>query len=272
MAKKRKSTLWRFFVGVGKAAVFTVKGIGKAGIFMVRGLGKGFKHGIKAQQTRTNPTYRKEALSEKFKVIKTVKGRHEPFERRLMKDSAIALVFGKRGSGKSALGFKILENIHAETERQCYVLGMEKIVLPKWIKSVRDIEEVGNDSVLLVDEGAVSFSSRESLSDENKDLGKLLPIARHKNLTIIFITQNTGLIDKNILKLSDILFVKEGSLLQLEMERPEIQKFYKNADMHLDKIKDDKRKYAYVIESDFEGVVSHSLPSFWGENISKNRE
>lgn len=44
------------------------------------------------------------------------------------------------------------------------------------------------------------------------------------------------MIDKNVLKLADMLFIKEGSLLQLEMERPEIKKFYEKAKNYFDKL------------------------------------
>ena len=260
MAKKKKSLLWSFVKGTGRAIAYVGKGIGR-----------GIKKGVEVHNIRSNPVYSVEAKVEGFTMVKKIKGDYDSFVKRLANDSLIVLVFGRRGSGKSALGFRILENIHAETKRKCFVLGMEKIVFPKWITSVQDVDDVENNGVLLVDEGAISFSSRESMSKNNKDLSKLLAIARHKNLTVLFITQNTGMVDKNILKLSDLLLIKQGSLLQQEMERAEIQKFYKQAEVHMNKLSGDMRQYVYLIDSDFEGIVSHTLPSFWSEKISKNR-
>src|SRR3989344_9672343 len=128
--------------------------------------------------------------------------------------SQIALIFGKRGSGKSTLGFRIMENAHALKERPCFVLGVKQSVLPSWISEVSDIEQTKNGGIVLVDEGAIAFSARQSMKKSNVELGKLLAVARHKDLTVLFITQNTGMIDKNVLNLTDIIIAKEGSLLQ----------------------------------------------------------
>jgi hypothetical protein len=204
-------------------------------------------------------------------VLKEVAGDYGSMKERLHKDSVIALIFGKRGSGKSALGFRLLENIHSLTKRKCFVLGVRQGFLPRWISSVDDVEKVENDGVILVDEGAISFGARESMRAKNKELANLMAVARHKNLTLIFVTQNTSMLDKNILKLSDVLFIKEGSLLQLEMERPEIKKFYGKAKDSFEDAVGDKRCLTYTIDSDFEGAISYRLPSFWRDDLSKNR-
>jgi hypothetical protein len=228
------------------------------------------KEGTKKGEENKEKTKGK-SVYETFSVTKKISGDYKTFEEKLNNESKIILVFGKRGGGKSGLGFKLMENIFSKSKRKCYVLGVEDNLLPSWIKSVEDISEVEENSVLLIDEGAISFSSRDSMNSKNKDISKTMAVARHKDLTLIFLTQNTGMIDKNILKLSDSLIIKEGSLLQIEMERPEIKKFYEKANNSFGKIKDDKRKYAYIIDSNFEGLVKQGLPSFWNTKISKNQ-
>ncbi len=143
--------------------------------------------------------------------------------------------------------------------------------MPFWIKTIEDIEDAINGGVILVDEGAISFSARKAMSDKNKDLSQLLAIARHKDLTLIFITQNTGMIDKNVLRMADMLLIKEGSLLQEGMERGEMRKIYARADECMDTVKVDKRSYAYIIDGDCEGLLTFHLPSFWSQDLSKNR-
>lgn len=204
-------------------------------------------------------------------VEKIVSGNYSKFRKGLNNSSKIILIFGKRGSGKSALGLKIMENIFVQTKRKSYALGIDEDFLPNWIESIDNVESAESGSVILVDEGAVSFSSRESMKEANKELSKLMAIARHKNLTLIFITQNTGLIERNVLKLADTLLVKEGSLLQLEMERPEIKRFYEKSKKYFDKIDGDKVSYFYLIDADCEGLLKFSLPSFWSDKLSKNK-
>ncbi|MBI4150760.1 hypothetical protein HY492_01405, partial [Candidatus Woesearchaeota archaeon] len=114
--------------------------------------------------------------------ITTIKGDFQRFGERLRNASSIVLIAGRRGSGKSVLGFRVMENIHAKTQRPAYVVGVKQDVLPVWIESVEQIEDVKNGGVVLVDEGAIAFSSRDSMSKKNKALGKLLAIARHKDL------------------------------------------------------------------------------------------
>jgi hypothetical protein len=277
MAKKNRLSLpWRLtgyvFKGIGLGVWYTLKGAGKAIGWGVKKTATKMKESSEKRKLNRNPIYGKKAMFEPLEVLNQVSGDYAVSEQRIHDDSIIALIFGKRGSGKSALGFRLLENIHNKAGRRCFVLGVdERSSMPEWISPIENIDDAPKGSVVLVDEGAVSFNARESMSKANKGLAGILAIARHKNLTVLFITQNTGMIDRNVLKLSDMLLVKQGSLLQLEMERPEIRKFYEKAESLFKKLEGDKRQYVYVIDSDFEGAVSHSLPSFWTETLSKNQ-
>jgi hypothetical protein len=205
-----------------------------------------------------------------FEQISTAKGTFESFTERVNKGSSIILVAGRRGSGKSVLGFRMMENIHAQTKRPVYVLGVKQSVLPQWIESVDQMEQVKNGGVVLVDEGAIAFGSRNAMSKKNKELGNLMAIARHKDLTLILITQNTGMIDKNVLNLTDTVMLKEGSLLQEKMERSVMKEMYTTANKAIAGV-DDKISHVYIVDTDFEGLVKVSLPSFWSSNVSKNR-
>ena len=123
-----------------------------------------------------------------------------------------------------------------------------------------------------MDEGAISFSSRNAMSKKNKALGELLAIARHKDLTLLLVTQNTGMLDKNVMNLCDTILLKEGSLLQSEMERPVMKKLYEKVAEHFKTLTPTERKsHAYIFDADFEGLVAVTLPSFWNERISKNQ-
>ncbi len=286
---RRKSQPWyvRAVLGFFSAIWWIIRNIAKLIAFIAVGIWSLIHRGAKkAQQAHAERSERKakESVKEqahkrhgdaKFQPISvqsTTKGSFESFESSILNDSLIVAVAGKRGSGKSSLGFALMENINAKTKRPCFVLGVSDTHLPSYISSVQDIEEVQNDGVVLVDEGAISFSSRSSMSKKNKDLGELLAIARHKNMTLILVTQNTGMLDKNVLNLCDTILLKQGSLLQSEMERPVIKKLYEKATPALDALPHDKKKGGvYVVDGNFEGVIVVGLPSFWSQNLSKNR-
>ncbi|MBS3124944.1 hypothetical protein J4211_01670 [Candidatus Woesearchaeota archaeon] len=138
--------------------------------------------------------------------------------------------------------------------------------------TIEDINQVENQGIVLVDEGAISFGARNSMSKKNKGLAELLAVARHKDLTLIFITQNTGMIDKNVLNLCDTIMLKEGSLLQEKMERSVMKDLYTTANKAIAQTAlEDRKSFFYVFDAEFEGLAKASLPSFWSISVSKNQ-
>jgi hypothetical protein len=285
--KKKKSFFAKFFTFLGKAIVWIIVALAKAIYFIFKGIYIGiralFTKSDKTPKTKieskeTKKTSKKSkglkapAVYNQIKTIKTESGSYKDFLTRLNDESLIIAVAGKRGSGKSALGFKIMENIHAKTRRPCFALGPKQKIIPSWIRSIDALEDVGNNGIVLVDEGAISFGSRSSMSKKNKELSNILAIARHKDLTLIFVTQNTGMIDKNILNLCDTIILKEGSLLQEKMERSVMKDMYKTANTALKEIPSkDRKANCYIFDSDFEGLLKVPLPSFWSSKVSKNQ-
>lgn len=205
-----------------------------------------------------------------FDVENTDEGDYEDFLKKLKSNSLVMLITGRRGSGKTSLGMKFLELFHNTTKRKCYVLGYNSTRLPFWLKKADSIEKIPNNSVALFDEGAILFSSRESMKSSNKELGKVMAIARHKNLTLILVTQNSGMIDLNVLRLADSLLLKEPSLLQSKFERKAIKDIYEKVAPKFKGVKGNKKAYFYVWEDDFMGMLKYSLPDFWSDKISKS--
>ena len=205
-----------------------------------------------------------------FKVIETIEGDYETwFNKTIESDSQIGIVLGARGSGKTAFGVKMLENIYAKYGDKCFAMGFKAKEFPSWIKVVSDLSQLENDSWVLIDEGGVLFNSRSSMSNANKLLSQLILIARHKNINILFISQNSSNLEINILRQADFLVLKKSSLLQKEFERKIIQKIYLDSKDKFDKYEKDKG-LAYIYSGHFRGFVSNSLPSFWKEGISKS--
>jgi len=181
----------------------------------------------------------------------------------------VGVIIGARGTGKTAFGMKLLENLHSKTGKKCYSMGFKENELPSWIDNVSKVEDIGKDAFVLVDEGGILFSSRNSMSNANKLLSQLIFISRHKNLSILFISQNSSNLDVNIIRQADFLVLKQSALLQKNFERKVIQKIYGESSYGFKKFKSDKG-ITYIYSDKFSGFVSNPLPSFWSNGISKS--
>jgi hypothetical protein len=207
---------------------------------------------------------------EEFKIIKESNGNFKDWFINLCEsDSKIGIIIGSRGSGKTAFGLKLIENIYSKFNKDCFAMGFKEDELPIWIKGVSDIKEINNNSVVLIDEGGILFSSRSSMSSANKLLSSLMLVARHKNMTIIFISQNSSNLEVNILRQADFLALKSSSLLQKDFERKIIQKIYSDTQKDFEKYSKEKG-LTHIYAENYKGFVSNPLPSFWKESISKS--
>ena len=221
------------------------------------------KEGNEKKKIKLPPQYKS------FKELKKISGELAEFEKFLQKKGKIGLIIGARGTGKSALGMRIAENIVAQSGKDIYALGFNKEKLPKYIRVIDDLEDVENNSFLLVDESGINFSSRSSMSSANKLLSSLLFISRHKNISILFITQNSANIEVNTLRQADYLLFKKSSLLQLDFERRKIKEIYEEVKKGFEKF-DKDIGLTYIYSDIYRGFISNSLPDFWSEGLSKS--
>lgn len=206
---------------------------------------------------------------EKFDEVKILNGDFPSFESRIINSpSLIGIILGARGTGKSAIGMKLLENIKAKTNRSVCAMGFRKENLPNWIHVVQSIEEIPNGALILIDEAGIQFSSRKSMTGSNKILSDLLLIARHKDLSVLFISQNSSNLEINAIRQTDFLILKPSSLLQKDFERGKIKDIYIEAEDHFKELKDIVG-LTYIYSDQFRGFVKNPLPSFWNKDVSK---
>ena len=198
-------------------------------------------------------------------LIEAESGSLAEFER-VFERSTIGIILGARGSGKTALGLRILENI--APIRTCVALGFERSALPRWIEPIASIDRIPEGSCVLIDEGGVLFGSRSSMTEANKILSELILISRHKDLAIVFISQNSSNLEVNVLRQADYLLLKRSSLLQRDFERKIVEKVYRASEKGFEKHRSIEG-LVYVYSDAFTGFARSSLPSFWAENLSK---
>ncbi len=184
---------------------------------------------------------------------------------------SIVLILGKRGSGKSALGYRLLELFRYGLAT--YVLGVPKGAqgfLPDWIGIAQNLEDIPPKSIVLVDEAYLRYHSRESLAAKSKEMSRILNLSRQREQTIIFVSQEARQIDRNIASSASVVVFKDLGMLQLEFDRPELNKIGTQAKQAFDSLKGDKRKWSYVYspDADFMGLLENSLPTFWSSRLS----
>ena len=109
-------------------------------------------------------------------------------------------------------------------------MGFNPHEMPSWIQVVEEISHLGNNAFVLLDEGGIMFNSRNSMSNINKFLRELMLIARHKNLSILFISQNCLLENQKILTPEGTKTLKELNendlVYAFDFEKNSLEYFY----------------------------------------------
>ena len=107
------------------------------------------------------------------------------------------------------------------------------------------------------------------MSKENIGMSSILKIARHNDISVILVTQNSADIEVRVLRMSDILFLKEPSLMQVYFERSIIKRLYAFISPIFMNKDTDHTPYYYIFSDKLQGLFRADLPSFWTEEISK---
>ena len=187
---------------------------------------------------------------------------------------SVILIIGRRRFGKSALGYYILEKIHTDQPNlKIYVVSLPKEkhhLLPTWIQPVDDVEELPDNCVSLVDEGAMKYHAHKWHKKETEVMDKMISISGQRHQTFIFITHTLRKFAVTLLLDINILLVKKPSLLQMKLERSEFRKLIEEIDREFNKIpKEDVKKSVYVVSDDYKGFIRNPLPHFWSEDLSE---
>ena len=95
--------------------------------------------------------------------------------------------------------------------------SLEKLRVPQNEPSV--ITNAPPGSVVLVDEAHLLFSARESQMPVNRELTRVLNLARQRRLGIIFVAHEARHLEKNILSSVDTLILKKPAPFQTHLER-----------------------------------------------------
>lgn len=184
-----------------------------------------------------------------------------------VKTSKIYGVIAKRGGGKSCFGFAFLEWHKQLVNRRCYIYKFPKpSLLPDWIINVNDISETEKGGVLLIEEGGIEFNQFSFHTKRSIELANMLKIARHRDLSVIFVAQNGANLTRDIRRLVDCYILREPSFTQLYDEISIIKKMYQNCFM-LFQTDEQKLKGFFITEIGEQAFFDK--PNWFIEEISK---
>ena len=192
--------------------------------------------------------------------------------REVLAHPAVVLILGKRGSGKSALAYRLLELFRYRLTP--YVVGVPeqaRRLLPDWIGMAPSLDAVPPKSIVLVDEAYLRYHARESQAQQSREMSRLLNLSRQREQTLIFVTQEARQVDRNIASSASVVVFKEPGSLQLEFERRELRRIAEQARVEFEKIREDRTRWSYVFspDADFSGMIENALPSFWSAKLGR---
>jgi len=223
---------------------------------------------VKANLTSRQPTVTSLLTPEPPPDPQTIEGSNWL---RLIPHPSIVVILGGRGKGKSALGYRLLE--HLRWVASVYVVGLSgsaRKLLFDYIGMAASLEDVPPNSIVLVDEGYLTYHARRSMAATSVEMSQILNLSRQRNQTLIFVTQEARQIDRNIASSANVVIFKDLGMLQLEFDRRELNKIATNAKEAFATVSADKRRWAYVYSPDanFMGLMENSLPTFWTPKLS----
>lgn len=176
------------------------------------------------------------------------------------------LIVGGKGSGKTTLAHYIAYYVHHHFGVDIYWYG-PPAELPDYITPVLSFSEIPENSLIIIDEASVQFSSRagQGIGDQQDMINKL-PTLRHGGHNMLVITQSTSLMDVNFLRLADGIFWKSYQLFGDQTERDAIT-ISDDLKVFMPPDNDPPKECLYYYD---DGIYSfqHGLPPNWDEGYS----
>ncbi len=175
------------------------------------------------------------------------------------------LFIGQQQSGKTALMFILAEWLSNMGKNVAWLGAPAK--LPSFIKiATADYYEIPENCVIILDEGAVRFSQRNSMTSESKEFFSNIPIISHKDQILFLSAQSLALTDVYSTHLFIAMFIKSMTQPQILAERSIVKEIREWIPFTNDKTVTYVR---WVIHPALNFTVRIQLPNWWDSELSK---
>jgi len=122
----------------------------------------------------------------------------------------IWIIMGRKHGGKSATAYLML--LMAKKAGRPVCVAGPFLRVPKWCKLINNPADAPANSVTYINEAAMQFSARSSMSGTQRDALANLPAIRHSDRVFIFDTQHSKLLDINPYRVADAWIFKPEPL------------------------------------------------------------
>lgn len=188
---------------------------------------------------------------------------------------SVVTITGQRRAGKSSLAYHIAEEMHKHRGVRPVTVNVPESTaenLPDHWVHVSSISQAPKNSVVVYDESYRSIHSRTPMSDENIDLTEVVELSAQRGQSILFVTQNSAILDKVAVGESDVMMIKKPGKLSMKFERSSIRELSKEARERFEMLPEDAdhRAYTYIYGEDGEAFVQNDEADFYSDDISRS--
>lgn len=186
---------------------------------------------------------------------------------------AVYLILGDIRQGKTTTAASIINEFHKDKKLPCYMVAPKRVVdvWPKWFKQTNPAKpKLPQNCIVFVDDAHLYYYAREWRSGSAKLLDFVARQRAHDGRTLVYTTQQSRVLDVNLITMSSCIVFKKPSKLQIESERKLVRKMFEKAKGEL---KGKDKKWAYVVadsdQGEFEGLVKVKKPEWFTDKMSK---
>ena len=168
----------------------------------------------------------------------------------------------------------MIDEFHRDLKLPVYMVAPKRVVdvFPKWFHQVDpNNPKFPENCIIFVDDAHLYYYARDWKQGKAKVLDFVARERAHGGHTLIYTTQQSRVLDINLITMSSCIIFKKPSRLQIEAERKIVKKMFVTAKAALKK-RDFDKKYAYVVadndEGEFEGIVKVKKPAWYTAKMS----